>query len=502
MLAFNRKAAEQLEERLAALGIASTRRLGSPGEGSGHGRRPVRRAAACARRPADGGQAPGGPSPDPPSDRPAGVHCATFNAFGYRYQREVLRARFSLDHDGRSLRSLMARAMETAGVSLRDLKPRRGSDPVGAFMKGLTRVRAALESPAEVLVQIESVGDIPLLDLPFAPGPRAVHPGAGRDRSAVVRRPDLLRGRRHAGGPGASRVHPGTLRPRAGGRVPGPERRPARAGRRALAPASPAVRGRRRRPAHLRLAAGRPARHPGVPPADAAQALVGHLHPVHQLPLLARRGGDRRAPRRQQRRPRGQGHPAALGGAGRRRPVLRRAVLAGTRRGDVRLPARGEGASRVRMARPGRAVPVPLAAVAGRARARRRRRPADAGAGLHAVHAPGGGPPARVPGPCARAGRAPRSGAERPAQPAQPLRERRGRGRSRDGGAAVGTRAGAGGHGACVRAAAPFGARRARRGRRSPDRRGAGGRGRRHTRVARTHRLAALDAPERPTRPS
>ena len=39
----------------------------------------------------------------------------------------------------------MARAMETTGVSLRELKPRRGSDPVGAFMKGLTRVRAALE---------------------------------------------------------------------------------------------------------------------------------------------------------------------------------------------------------------------------------------------------------------------------------------------------------------------------------------------------------------------
>ena len=81
----------------------------------------------------------------------------------------MLRARFSLDHDGRSLRSLMARAMETAGVSLRDLKPRRGSDPVGAFMKGLTRVRAALESPGEVEVQIESVGETPLLSLPFAP---------------------------------------------------------------------------------------------------------------------------------------------------------------------------------------------------------------------------------------------------------------------------------------------------------------------------------------------
>ena len=109
------------------------------------------RPTACRRRAGSDG-----PAPDPPSDRPAGVHCATFNAFGYRYQREVLRARFSLDHDGRSLRALMARAMETAGVSLRDLKPRRGSDPVGAFMKGLTRVRAALEPPAEVEVQIES----------------------------------------------------------------------------------------------------------------------------------------------------------------------------------------------------------------------------------------------------------------------------------------------------------------------------------------------------------
>ena len=153
MLAFNRKAAEQLEERLAALGIASTRRLGSPMEEAPPSRRPRRR----------GGGPPGH------HDRPPGVHCATFNAFGYRYQREVLRARFSLDHDGRSLRALMARAMETAGVSLRELKPRRGSDPVGAFMQGLTRVRAALEPPAGVEVRIESLGDTPLLDLPFAP---------------------------------------------------------------------------------------------------------------------------------------------------------------------------------------------------------------------------------------------------------------------------------------------------------------------------------------------
>lgn len=148
LLAFNRKAAEQLEERLAALGITSTRRVGSPPDARTTRRRRL------------------GASSSP--DRPPGVHCATFNAFGYRYQREVLRARFSLDHDGRSLRALMARAMETAGVSLQELKPRRGSDPVGAFMKGLTRVRAALEAIELVDVQVECVTDTPLVTIPFA----------------------------------------------------------------------------------------------------------------------------------------------------------------------------------------------------------------------------------------------------------------------------------------------------------------------------------------------
>ena len=157
MLAFNRKAAEQLEERLAALGIATTRRLGSPPD-----TRPGRR-----RRPGGPGLAgePGGA--DAP-ERPPGVHCATFNAFGYRYQREVLQARFSLDHDGRSLRALMSRAMETAGISLHELKPRRGSDPVGSFMSGLTQVRAALEPVETVEVRVECVTDTPIVTIPFA----------------------------------------------------------------------------------------------------------------------------------------------------------------------------------------------------------------------------------------------------------------------------------------------------------------------------------------------
>ena len=157
MLAFNRKAAEQLEERLAALGITTTRRLGQPPD-----TRPGRR-----RRPGGPGAA-GEPGAADAPGRPPGVHCATFNAFGYRYQREVLRARVSLDHDGRSLRALMTRAMQTAGVSLRELRPRRGSDPVGAFMKALTRVRAALEPLGQVEVRVECVTETPIVTIPFA----------------------------------------------------------------------------------------------------------------------------------------------------------------------------------------------------------------------------------------------------------------------------------------------------------------------------------------------
>ncbi len=157
MLAFNRKAAEQLEERLATLGITTTRRLGTPPDARpGRRRRPGRSTAAD--RPVELG-AP---------ERPPGVHCATFNAFGYRYQREALQARVSLDHDGRSLRALMTRAMQTAGVSLRELRPRRGSDPVGAFMSALTRVRASLEPVGQVEVRVECVTDTPIVTVPFA----------------------------------------------------------------------------------------------------------------------------------------------------------------------------------------------------------------------------------------------------------------------------------------------------------------------------------------------
>ena len=133
LLAFNRKAAEQLEERLAAQGIATTRRiLGERGT------------------------------------RPAGVHCATFNAFGYRYQREIVSARIALDAGGSAQRALMRQAMEAAGASPAVLKPARGSDPIGAFLKAMTRVRAGLEDPEEVEVRVESTGEQPVVVVPFA----------------------------------------------------------------------------------------------------------------------------------------------------------------------------------------------------------------------------------------------------------------------------------------------------------------------------------------------
>jgi DNA helicase-2/ATP-dependent DNA helicase PcrA len=167
LLAFNRKAAEQLEERLAALGIATTRRLGAPPGARDSFQRRRGRSGGAGRSSPPGSPSPAGRSSVPA--RPPGVHCATFNAFGYRYQREIMRARIVLDHEGRALRGLMERALAIAGVSLRELSPRRGSDPVGAFMRALTQVRAALVPVDEVEVTIESVGEVPLVSVPFAP---------------------------------------------------------------------------------------------------------------------------------------------------------------------------------------------------------------------------------------------------------------------------------------------------------------------------------------------
>ena len=132
MLAFNTKAAEQLEERLEERGIATTRRI-----------------------------APGASS--------SAVHCATFNAFGARYQREIMRVRPEVDAHGAGRRALMLQAMEAAGFGLAALKPARGADPVGDLLVALDRVRAALEDPAGIALTVFSTGDPPVATVPFGP---------------------------------------------------------------------------------------------------------------------------------------------------------------------------------------------------------------------------------------------------------------------------------------------------------------------------------------------
>ena len=77
-LAFNTKAAEQLEERLGRLGLPTTRRL---------------------------------------ADR-TGVHCATFNAFGHRYLSEVVNQPFTVDASAAAEERLVRQAL------WRHLKPR------------------------------------------------------------------------------------------------------------------------------------------------------------------------------------------------------------------------------------------------------------------------------------------------------------------------------------------------------------------------------------------
>jgi len=84
VLAFNTKAAEQLEERLAGLGVPTTRRIADAG----------------------------------------GVHCATFNAFGHRYQRQVMGATPAVNGDAalqeRLMRAAIWRSLAAVGAAPND----------------------------------------------------------------------------------------------------------------------------------------------------------------------------------------------------------------------------------------------------------------------------------------------------------------------------------------------------------------------------------------------
>jgi DNA helicase II / ATP-dependent DNA helicase PcrA len=95
-----------------------------------------------------------------------GVVCANFNAFGYRYQRELL----SLHHDVKTAsgvwRKLMERAVHEGGATLRGAK--RGSDPLREFLRALDRVRHDLASPDDLIVEFDTF-DGPASITPFAP---------------------------------------------------------------------------------------------------------------------------------------------------------------------------------------------------------------------------------------------------------------------------------------------------------------------------------------------
>ena len=115
LLAFNTKAAEQLEQRLAQHGIATTRRIGLD-------------------------------SPD------QAAHCATFNAFAARYQREVMASRVTIDDGGPRTRAAIHAALAASGLTTTD--ERANNDLIGVVLTLLPRVRAALQTPESISIPL------------------------------------------------------------------------------------------------------------------------------------------------------------------------------------------------------------------------------------------------------------------------------------------------------------------------------------------------------------
>lgn len=120
VLAFNKKAAEQLRQRLGHMGVPTSRDL------------------------------------VPYSD---GVFCSTFHAFGYRYLKQVRGDAQRTEGDARVWRKLMEGALGDCGISVAGLQAVRGSDPLGQFLKAVDRAKADLQQPEEIVVEIESFGE-------------------------------------------------------------------------------------------------------------------------------------------------------------------------------------------------------------------------------------------------------------------------------------------------------------------------------------------------------
>jgi DNA helicase II / ATP-dependent DNA helicase PcrA len=97
-----------------------------------------------------------------------GVVCTTFNAFGSRYQTDLISGYFSLDKNGFE-KGLMAEAVRRAGVNLSAMRLARDADPIDKFLKSLARVRAGLVDPHEEILELESFGQAPDPTVPFGP---------------------------------------------------------------------------------------------------------------------------------------------------------------------------------------------------------------------------------------------------------------------------------------------------------------------------------------------
>ena len=153
VLAFNTKAAEQLEDRLGRLRVPTTRRIQDD----------------------------------------SGVHCATFNAFGYRYQREVMKAVPQVSDDPAQASRLMRAAVWSALAAVHGAVPELCTEA-----GGLPRLSAAAWQPPWMTWS----------GRPSTPWPRLAPPSATRPPSTCACRPSSARSSRRCLSPRWSGASP------------------------------------------------------------------------------------------------------------------------------------------------------------------------------------------------------------------------------------------------------------------------------------------------------
>ncbi len=127
VLAFNKKAADQLIQRLKAHRVPVSYRLQGDEQG---------------------------------------VAVMTFHAFGYRYQRDIVSHAPNVEESQGVIRDRLAQAVKRAGVQL---QAKRNSDPYAQFLKALARVKNDLQMPEDVTVEIDSFGENGSQVIDFAP---------------------------------------------------------------------------------------------------------------------------------------------------------------------------------------------------------------------------------------------------------------------------------------------------------------------------------------------